>query len=304
MNELHKKYYDKGLRVYGMDVWEDEKDKVEKFVKKKSSEMTYPVAFTGGGSAFEKEWLVASGAKAIPHAFIVRNGKLLAATEASRLTDSLIESLLSGDEGAKKAADTIISAQKNQKKTDALSSAIRSAAKKKDAEKMGELLKELKGLDPGHPEIGTLELRVLLAAEDWPAAVTALNELPASELKRSFVSMNGSATARLRNNYSEDFVKALVPHYTEYVMDTETLIGPNHFVNLSILQWRFLAGQITTAFCLLLGFLITFIDGQSNYFWFCSFMISIGFFDRRIGRGDIIAGILFGAFSASFLATS
>ena len=55
---------------------------------------------------------------------------------------------------------------------------------------------------------------------------------------------------------------------------------------------------------LLLGFLITFIDGQSNYFWFCSFMISIGFFDRRIGRGDIIAGILFGAFSASFLATS
>ena len=62
VNELHKKYYDKGLRVYGMDVWEDEKDKVEKFVKKKSSEMTYPVAFTGGGSAFEKEWLVASGA--------------------------------------------------------------------------------------------------------------------------------------------------------------------------------------------------------------------------------------------------
>ena len=86
--------------------------------------------------------------------------------------------------------------------------------------------------------IGTLELRVLLAAEDWPAAVTALNELPASESKRSFVSMNGSATARLRNNYSEDFIKALVPHYTEYVMDTETLIGPNHFVNLSILQWR------------------------------------------------------------------
>ena len=238
VNELHKKYYDKGLRVYGMDVWEDEKDKVEKFVKKKSSEMTYPVAFTGGGSAFEKEWLVASGAEAIPHAFIVRNGKLLAATEASRLTDSLIESLLSGDEGAKKAADTIISAQKNQKKTDALSDEIKSLAKKNDAEKMGELLKELKDLDPGHPEIGTLELRVLLAAKDWPAAVTALNELPASESRRSFVSMNGWATARLRNNYSEDFIKALVPHYTEYVMDSEILIGPNHFVNLSILQWR------------------------------------------------------------------
>jgi len=238
VNELHKKYHDKGLRVYGMDVWEDEKDKVEKFVEKKSSEMTYPVAFTGRGSAFEKEWLDASGAEAIPHAFIVRNGKLLAATEASRLTDSLIESLLSGDEGAQKAADTIISAKANQGKTDALANAIKAAAKRSDAEKMTELLTELKELDAGHPEIGTLELRVLLAAKDWSAAVTALNELPASEARRSFVSMAGSTTARLRTNYSDVFLKGFVPYYSDYVMDTETRIGPNHFVNLSILQWR------------------------------------------------------------------
>ncbi len=238
VNELHKKYYDKGLRVYGMDVWEGDLDKVKSFVKKKSNEMTYPVAFTGEKSAFEKEWLDASGAEAIPHAFIVRNGKLLAATEASRLTDALIESLLSGDEGAKKAADTIISAQKNQGKTDALSRAIKSAAKKKDAEKMAELLKELKDLDPGHPEIATLELRVLLALDDWPAAATALNKLPTSESRRSFVSMAGSTSARIRNKYPDVFITALVPHYSDYVMNSEAQIGPNHFVNLSILQWR------------------------------------------------------------------
>lgn len=240
VNELHKKYYDRGLRVHGMNVWEDDLDKVKSFVKKKGDEMSYPVAFAGTGekSAFEKEWLDASGAKAIPHAFIVRNGKLLAATEAIRLTDSLIETLLSGDEWAKKAADIIISAQKNQKKTDALNNEFYSARKNKDAEKMEVLLKELKALDPNHPDIRVLELWVLIVAEKWPAAVTALNELPASQSRRSFVAMTGSATARLRNNYPEVFVKALLPHYSDYVMDSETQIGPNHFTNLSSLQWR------------------------------------------------------------------
>ena len=238
VNELHKKYYDKGLRVYGMDVWEKEKDKVKKFVERKSDEMTYPVAFTGVGSAFEKEWLEASGAQAIPHAFIIRNGKLLAATEAARLTDSLIETLLSGDEGAKKAADIILSAKKNQKKAESLITGIKSAGKKKGAEKMAALLKELKDIDPNHPEISTLELRVLLAAEDWSAAVIALNELPASESRSSFLAMTCPRIARLRNGYPDVFVKALVPHYSRYVMDSEAKIGPNHFASLSILQWK------------------------------------------------------------------
>jgi thiol-disulfide isomerase/thioredoxin len=44
MNELHKKYHDKGLRVYGMNVFEDDEEKVVNFVKKKGDEMTYPVA--------------------------------------------------------------------------------------------------------------------------------------------------------------------------------------------------------------------------------------------------------------------
>lgn len=239
VNELHKKYYDKGLRVYGMNVWEDDQDEVKQFVDKKGDKMSYPVAFAGTGeeSAFEREWLIASGVEAIPHAFIVRNGKLLAATEAARLTDSLIETLLSGEEGAKEAADIIISAQKNQERTDALTSAFYSARKNKDAEKMAALLDELKALDPNHPEIRVLDLWVLIITEKWPAAVTALNELPAGQPRKSFVATTGSATARIRNNYPAVFVQALVPHYSDYVLNSETQIGPNHFANLSSLQW-------------------------------------------------------------------
>jgi thiol-disulfide isomerase/thioredoxin len=237
VNELHKKYYDKGLRVYGMDVWENDEDKVKNFVKMKGDKMSYPVAYTGEESAFETQWLNAAGVKSVPHAFIVRNGKLLASTEAIRLTDSLIETLLSGDEGAKKAADIIISAQNSQKETDNLIRKSYSARLKKDAKKMASLLKELKAIDPNHPEIRTLELWGLIVEKKWSAAVTTLNEMPASESRKSFVLMTSMRTASLRHSYPMVFVKALVPHYSDYVLNSETQMGPNHFACLSILQW-------------------------------------------------------------------
>ena len=58
VNELHKKYYDKGLRVYGMNSWEGgSKDKPAKFVKDQGTGMSYPVAYAAEGSAFESQWL-------------------------------------------------------------------------------------------------------------------------------------------------------------------------------------------------------------------------------------------------------
>ncbi|MGJ8657930.1 MAG: redoxin family protein [Akkermansiaceae bacterium] len=250
VNELHKKYYDKGLRVYGLSVWENEKDKVIQFVKKKGDKMSYPVAFTGNASAFETEWLKAAGATSIPHAFIVKNGKLLASTQASRLTDSLIESLLAGDEGAKKASDTILSAQNNQGKAEEVERASYAARLKKDAAKMTELLKELNDLDPDHPAIPTLKLWILIVSKQWPEAVTTLNEMPTSEYKSSFISLTGMQTARMNNyGFSEEFMKAFVKQYSDYVLNNESPIGPNHFASLSILQWNLNDKQsaVTTA---------------------------------------------------------
>lgn len=238
MNELHKKYYDKGLRVYGMNVWEDDREKADKFIKKKGDKMSYPVAFTGVGGAFEIEWIAAAGAKSIPHAFVVKDGKLLASTQASRLTDSLIETLLSGDDGAKKVADIISSAQNNQEVTDKLAQDIKSASSMKNEAKMTTLLNELKATDPGHPEIGTLELLLLMTRKEWPAAVIALNEMPASESQKHFVLMKGMRAAVKEPDYPADFVKALAQSYSDVIMLSESPIGPNHFACLSILQWR------------------------------------------------------------------
>ena len=215
VNELHEKYYDKGLRIYGMSVYEDDKVECEEFVKEKGDDMAYPVAFTGKGGPFEREWMKPAGAKGIPHAFIVRNGKLLASTLASRLTNELVETMLSGDEGAEKAAAEILAAQIHAAKIASLLQNIRSARRGKDTETMEANIAKLKIIDPENPEILTEELWVLILKEQWADAVTALNEMPASWAKDSFVSMNSMRLARgSGRGYEADFEKALTHSYS------------------------------------------------------------------------------------------
>ena len=238
VNELHKKYYDQGLRVHGMG-WEEDKAKVEKFVKVKGEGMSYPVAFLGEGSAFETEWLKAAGVQTIPHAFIVKNGKLLFGTEAVRLTDSLVELMLSGDEGAQKAAAKIKAAYANYGKTEALSQQIYLAKRAKNADKMATLIDEVESLDPDHPELGVRKLELLMVREEWADAISTLNEMPASHAKNSFLLNTAMRIANsTADNYSKDFTKAVTLPYAEYIARKGKTIGPNHFAYQSILFWR------------------------------------------------------------------
>ena len=238
VNDLHKKYYSKGLRVYGMSVYENDMEECKEFVKEKGDGMSYPVAFTGKGGPFEREWMRPTGAKGIPHAFIVRNGKLLASTLAERLTDELIEMMLEGDAGAEKAGATILAAQIHQAKIDGLLSNIMSARRKRDTETMTANIEKLKLIDPENPEILVEELWVLMIDEKWADAVAALNGMSENWAKDSFVSMNGMRMARGRGgNYPAEFEKALIHSYSDYVHNKE-YVGPNHFACLSILQWK------------------------------------------------------------------
>ena len=238
VNELHEKYYDQGLRVHGMSSWEDDKEKVEKFVNAKGKGMSYPVAFTNG-SAFQTEWLEAAGVESIPHAFVVRNGELLLQTEASRLTDSLIELILSGDEGAQQAAAKVKAAYDAREETDALTQEIYVASRKKDAEKMAEKIEEIEAIDPDHPELSKLHLQVLVVREDWAAAIAFLNEMPASYFKSSFVMQAAREIASGNaDDYPVEYTKAVTLPYSEYIEEKGETIGPNHFAYQSILFWR------------------------------------------------------------------
>src|SRR6478735_5387535 len=77
LNQLHKKFHDKGLIVHGMDVWEKDRELGVKFVQAKGDAMSYPVAYVAKDGAFDKDWLKAAGIKSIPHAFVVKDGKLI-----------------------------------------------------------------------------------------------------------------------------------------------------------------------------------------------------------------------------------
>ena len=238
VNELHKKYYDKGLRVHGMNTWEDDREKVVNYVKAKGAGMSYPVAFTNK-SAFEAEWLDAAGVKSVPHAFVVRNGKLLLGTEAVRLTDSLVELMLSGDEGAEQAAAKVKAAFDARDKTDKLSQEIYSAKRSRNAEQMAAKINEVEKLDPGYPDLAVWKLELLMVRKDWPAALAALNEMPSSSSKNSFLAMSSSLIVRsAADAYPLNFTKAFTVPYAQYITDGGDRIGPTHFAKLAILNWR------------------------------------------------------------------
>ncbi len=238
VDELHEKYYDQGLRVHGMNTWEDDREKVEAFVKARGEGMSYPVAFTDG-SPFETEWLKAAGVEAIPHAFVVRNGKLLLATEAVRLTDSLVELMLSGDEGAKKAAAIINAAKNSSEATEKLSREIYQAKIRNNAETMAAKIKEVETLDPGHPDLAKWHLELLIVQKDWPAAIKTFEEMPETNSKNSFVAMFAGKMARGNADaYPINFVKTYTKAYEQYIVDGGDKIGPNHFAYLTILHWR------------------------------------------------------------------
>ena len=238
VNELHKKYYDKGLRVHGMNSWEEGRKITVDYVKAKGEGMSYPVAYTHG-SAFETEWLTAAGVESIPHAFVVRNGKLLLGTEAVRLTDSLVELMLSGDEGAEKAAAIIKAAYDASEETRKLGSDIYQAKRSKNANMMAAKIKEVETLDPGHPNLPKWKLELLMVQEDWPTAVATLDAMPASNAKNTYL----AETSRLicgknADDYPISFAKSFITPYAEYISAGGKSIGPSHFAKLAMLYWK------------------------------------------------------------------
>lgn len=114
MNELHQKFAEKGLHIVGMNVWE-EKGKAEPFVKGKGDEMSYPIAYFGGeGRAFETNWLKAAGVQGIPHAFIVKDGKIVYSNHPANISEALVEKVLAADFDAEGFAAEMAAQQKKE----------------------------------------------------------------------------------------------------------------------------------------------------------------------------------------------
>jgi thiol-disulfide isomerase/thioredoxin len=104
IDALYDKYADQGLKVIGVNVYEDGKDLVADFVKKKGDGMSYPVVYTGKGSDFEMSWMRSGNMSLpIPQVHLVKDGKLLASVSAAALTDEVIDGILKGGDAQEAA---------------------------------------------------------------------------------------------------------------------------------------------------------------------------------------------------------
>ena len=125
MNDLHKKYADKGLVIVGMNVWEEGLEKTQKFVADQGEGMSYRVAYSGGKqSKFTQSWLEASQTNGIPQAFVVRDGKIVFKGHPAGLNEKTIEQMMAEDFNAdafiKQQADLLASQKAFSKKIQGL----------------------------------------------------------------------------------------------------------------------------------------------------------------------------------------
>lgn len=176
VNDLHKKYADKGLVIVGMNVWEDKVETPTVFLKQQGDGMSYRVAFSGGKEgAFTKDWLTPAGIQGIPHALIVKDGKLIFKGHPASLEDSTIEAMLDGSYDAaaeSKKAEAAVKAEEE------LRSKIMPLMQSGDWDGV---LKLAETLEDSNPAKMQLKLTAITQKADWNALAAFRTELAKKE---------------------------------------------------------------------------------------------------------------------------
>ena len=183
LNEIHKKYKDKGLVVIGVDCWENDESLVAPFVKNMGEKMTYRVVLDDKTSdkkgAMAKTWMAAAGQDGIPTAFLIDNkGVIVSIGHPMELEDSTIDEVLAGKfdlakakAAAEKANKEKSDMEKNMEQIQALSGEMQEAmqAKKWD-EAMGKVDKIEKLLpESARPQANFVRVQILAQKKDYPA---------------------------------------------------------------------------------------------------------------------------------------
>lgn len=142
VNGLHKSFKDKGLVVIGVNVWEEPESKAAAFVKKKGEGMAYRVAYDGGNNgSVANDWLKAAGANGIPHAFVVRQNKILWHGHPGELTDETVAAMIDGKYDPVKAAAEAAEKEKLGAEFEELQGRFKSLVEAKKADEAEALLR-------------------------------------------------------------------------------------------------------------------------------------------------------------------
>lgn len=124
LTELAHKYKDQGVRIIGVDVWEQDTSRVQPFLVEMGDQMDYSVALdsipqggTGDDGVMAKTWMGAAAEDGIPTAFIIRDGTIEWIGHPMSM-DGPLAKIVAGDWDAKaQAADRLVAKIKEKKVT-------------------------------------------------------------------------------------------------------------------------------------------------------------------------------------------
>lgn len=238
LNEMHRKFHDKGLRVYGMDVWEDDQEKVAKFVRIKGDGMSYPIAFTGKGSPFDRDWLKAIGQRSIPFTFVVRDGKLALGCSSHALTEPVVAGLLDPatfDKTVDELSRVAVPAERFSNARFDFDQARRTG----DLAAMAAAIAECEQAKPGEPAIFRLKLDLACDRKDWQEALTLVREMPHGDARAKL--LRGLAIRLVyqpAGSYPADFSLAMAGVIGEAIQSTGFHPEARDHLHLAVIQWR------------------------------------------------------------------
>jgi thiol-disulfide isomerase/thioredoxin len=201
LDEVHKKYKDKGLVVIGQDVWERDESAVAPFIKNMGEKMTYRVALDDKSKsergAMSDTWMAPAGRGGIPSAFLVdKQGRLAWIGHPMELKEKTIEQVLDGTFDLKKAAADQEEAQKNQQKLMALSRELGTAMKEEKWADAEAALQKLEKVLPEehHDGLSMARAQIYFGKKDYKGAYKIIEQ----------VSDKNTSNAMLQNQLAWD----------------------------------------------------------------------------------------------------
>lgn len=146
LNELNRRLGPQGLVIIGVAAGERDREAVAHFVRDHEPRIEYPVADAGAEGPFLREWLGPCGVRRVPHAFLIRDGRLLLSVPANQIHDAMLEGQLNGSVPEAALAGDIRRRNAVEEDMDAAAAAFDAADQAGNVAGMREALAELSRL--------------------------------------------------------------------------------------------------------------------------------------------------------------
>jgi thiol-disulfide isomerase/thioredoxin len=193
LNELSKKFKDKGLIAIGQNMAEPDDSGVAAFVKKMGDQMTYRVALddksreTNGIMAVN--WMKAAEQNGIPTAFVInKQGRIVWIGHPMGLNEQILEDILAGRFDVAKFAVEYERQQQAQKQDTELRIKLTKALKNKDWDTAETTIAEMKKSEPAMGDsLDTVRFSILLGRKNYTEAYKLAESLSDAHPKNAML---------------------------------------------------------------------------------------------------------------------